>query len=112
MRCTEKDYLDIGHDPSGALLWVHNGKIETREARFCKTHFNWGTEYNGWGRVDTAKKIGTITFDFTSPCDATQRKLARKIVQDVIGAFPGIKFRVYYGDGNNTTVQEFWEDTE
>ena len=117
---TALGYLHIGHTAGpGVLLWIHNGKIETREERYQQSHFSWGTKasYDGWGRVDTVENVGSITFDFTTrvgyrsfPCNK-QRQKARKIVRDVVAAFPGVKFRVFCGDGN-TTVQEFWEDTE
>lgn len=128
MRCIENNYLDIGHNPGphGVLLWTHNGnKVEIREERWQQNHFAWGASYDGWGRVDTVENIGSITFDFTTSQaehelgvtlfhDAKyneQRLKARKVVRDVVEAFPGVKFRVFCGDGN-TTVQKFWEDTE
>ena len=120
-RCIENDYLDIGHAPGpGVLVWIHNGKVRTLEASSCdhrcfdQSH----GEYDGYGRVDTMRKVGSITFNFTTSTallhDAKyskRRRKARKIVQDVVEAFSGVKFRVFCGD-SNTTVQESWEDTE
>ena len=39
------------------------------------------------------------------------RKKARRIAEDTIKAFPGVKFRVHYGN-SWVPMQQFWEDTE
>ena len=119
------NYLDIGHSPGpGVLLWIHNGKVRAWEtSTSCCGHSH--GKYDGAGRVDIVKKIGSITFNFTISGAIAQRrrsvelvaqytehrKKARRIVRDVIKAFTGVKFRVFIGYGN-TTVQKFWEETE
>jgi len=55
------------------------------------------------GRVDTAKKVGTLAF-----ADVDDR-LVRRIAEDVIAAFPGIKFWVFRGDDWGVPMQQFWE---
>ena len=109
------NYYDIGHPADqNTILWVHNRVIKLIKE---KQHPYDGlralpTELHCSGRVDTAKKIGSISFDLCLSRDQT-----RRIAEDVIAKFPGIKFYVFYNDGwqafkNGASMQKFWEATE
>ena len=120
---TEVGYGDIGH-PAGSntVLLIHSGGILTQPSDNYSTHCKWrlcDPDYPGSvdcaGRVDTAEKIGSLAIE--PDLDLRQ---ARRIVEDALVAFPGIKFRVFtdrvaggvvdrYG---SMSVQEFWEATE
>lgn len=115
-----KAYTEIGHPANpDVILWVH---MRTRgfESR-SNVNYTDNKEhgafwrhggYDGSGRIDTAKKIGSLVLEID-----ISRRAARRIIESVIEEYPGIKFRVFfYDDGTEmwegAPVQEFWEDTE
>ena len=107
------EYVDICHPAKGqpytsTILWVHNGRrVESRPAKGGKEHNDfWEGVYDGSGRVDTAKGVGALGL-----ASGIERRRARRIAEDVIVEFPGIKFWVFYGEDWGVTMQKFWEAT-
>jgi len=105
------EYVDICHPGKGEphkdiVLWVHDGRrLESRSAKFGKEHNDfWDGTNPADGRVDTVRKVGALAF---AP-DIGDR-LARRIAEDAIAEFPGVKFWVFRGDDWGVTMQRFWE---
>lgn len=96
------------------ILWVHDGCVDAytlsrNEITAIHSDF-WDGYHDSCGRIDAAAKIGSMRLSAD-----IGRKKARRIVEDVIAAFPGIKFRVLHGFGydyRETSMQLFWEATE
>ena len=109
-------YVGVCHPAGGgSVMWVYKDGIvsSTDYESHCEWSFDpdYPSRVDCSGRVDTIKKVGSIALGSGLP-----REHIRKVVEDAIEAFPGIKFRVFYdGDfrpGSSMSVQEFWEDTE
>lgn len=106
------EYFDICHPGKGQphkdiVLWIHDGaRIESKSAKFGKEHndFWGGASHSADGRVDTAKKVGELAF-----APGVDDRLARGIAEDVIAAFPSVKFWVFRGSDWGVPMQEFWE---
>ncbi len=105
------EYFDIGHSLNqNNILWIYDHVIKWGWDKDKEYHYKyWKQGYTSWGRIDTDKKIGSIILD-----SEIQQKESRKIVEEVIIEFPGIKFYVFdlcelFG---GISVQQFWEDTE
>jgi len=106
------EYFDVCHPGKGEshaaiVLWIYDGKIKTRSAKGGKEHDSfWKGSFLGSGRIDTVKRVGILGI----AADAGSRK-ARRIAEDVIARFPGVRFWVFYGSDYGATMQEFWDVT-
>jgi len=107
------EYVDICHPETGeshadiVLFVVIMGEVRTRSAKGGKEHDSfWKGSFPGSGRVDTANMVGTLGI-----ADDIGRREARRIAEDVIGKFPGVRFWVFHGADWGATMQEFWEAT-
>lgn len=107
------EYFDICHPAKGqphtsTVLWVHNGRaVESRSAKGGKEHNDfWEGSHIGSGRVDTAKGVGALGL-----ASGIGRRKARKVAEDVIAGFPGIRFWVFHEGDWGVPMQEFWEAT-
>lgn len=119
------EYVDICHPKKGQshvdiVLWSHDGStLESRSAKGGNGHedFKWfpgrfreGRPLDGAGihdadgRVDTKGKVGTLAF-----APDIGRGLARRIAEDVIAEFPGVRFWVFHESDWGVTMQKFWE---
>lgn len=113
MKDGRPEYIDICHPAKGQphvdiVLWVHDGRgIESRSAKGGKGHESfWKGNFIGSGRVDTAKRVGSLGI-----AHGTGRREARRIAEDAVAEFPGIRFWVFHGSDWGVTMQEFWEAT-
>lgn len=108
----------IHPDGPGTVLWMHDGILDSHKLSDNEGQANhidfWNENYDSCGRVAANGRIGSMWFSFN-----IGRKKARRIAEDVIAAFPGVRFRVShcfgYAPGNcyrDTSVQLFWEATE
>ena len=112
-------YVGVCHPAgAGAIMWAYDdiaGRIvsSAEHENHCQWSFSpdFPHDYDCSGRVDPIKKVGSIALGHGLP-----RGHIRKVVEDAVAEFPGIKFRVFYdGDfrpGSSMSVQEFWEETE
>lgn len=109
-------YVGVCHPASsGGVLWVYKDGIVS--SADYESHCEWSfdpdypNDCDCSGRVDTIKKVGSIALG-----PDLSREHVRKVVEDAVEAFPGIKFRVFYcgvlRPGSSMSVQEFWEYTE
>lgn len=105
-------YIDLCHPRKGEphtaiVLWIHDGTgIESKSAKGGKEHDSfWDGNFPGSGRVDAAKKVGTVGIT-----DA-DRRAARRIAEDAVAEFPGVRFWVFHESDWGVTMQEFWEAT-
>lgn len=129
-RRTGPEYVDVCHPAKGQphtaiVLWSHDGTVlESRSAKGGKGHndFEWfagqrpriGSDgmpdrvgiHDADGRVDTRRKVGTLAF-----APNIGRRRARRIAEDVIAEFPGVRFWVFHESDWGATMQEFWEAT-
>lgn len=113
MKGGRPEYFDVCHPAD--ILWSHDGnKLESRSAKGGKKEhkdFVWFGDttvaiHDADGRVDTAKGVGILAF-----APNIGRRQARRIAEDVVAGFPGIKFWVFYGSDWGVSMQEFWEAT-
>ncbi len=116
------EYTDICHPAKGQphvdiVLWSHSGRgLESKSAKGGKGHnnFKWFAGWGLWtpgiheadGRVDTKEKVGTLAF-----APEVGRRQARRIAEDAVSKFPGVRFWVFHGSDWGVTMQEFWEAT-
>lgn len=54
-------------------------------------------------RVDPGKKVGTIGLDSGLP-----RAAIKRVVEDVVERFPGVRFTVFHESDYGVGLQEFW----
>lgn len=121
MKTGRPEYVDVCHPKKGEshadiVLWSHDGRgrsLESRSAKGGKGHNDFpelGSDgvgnHGADGRVDTRRKVGTLAFALR-----VDRRRARRIAEDVVAEFPGIRFWVFRGSDWGVTMQEFWEAT-
>ena len=117
----EVGYGDIG-PPAGpnTVLLIHSDGIKS--STDYAAHHDWRSRGSDWpdiydcvGRVDIARKVGSLALE-----SGLGRRKARRIVENAIKAFPGVRFRVFPDNTaggtvdltGSVSVQEFWESTE
>lgn len=107
------EYADICHPQKGQphrdiVLWVHTaGRVESRSAKGGKGHEDFwsdGNHHLADGRVDAAKMVGSLVL---SP--GAGREQAAKVAEDIVAAFPGVRFWVFHESDWGVPMQEFWE---
>ena len=101
-----REYFDICHDGKTIWLWVHDGKrLDARRSKRDHEHLWERRRWPATGRVDPGKKVGTIGLD----SEELPRAAIKRVVEDVMERFPGVRFTVFHESDYGVGLQEFWE---
>lgn len=104
----ENKYKELWQHPDRepVILWYYeNGKIR-EEMRDASNRAHWSDKDNARGRVETGTGRGSVVFD--GPTDAA---LQKRILEELIDKYPGIKFGIYER-GGPYNMQQYWEILE
>lgn len=90
-------------DTNPVILWSYEDGHIKEEYRTKSNRAHWSDHDLARGRIETGSQRGSI--DFTTANSREQKR----IIEELIDKYPGVKFSVYGVPGGPFSLQEYWE---
>jgi hypothetical protein len=89
-------------DTKPVLLWFWEKGIIYEDVRTKNNTAHWLLDIPAQGRIETGTNMGSVSFE------TDDTKLKKRILNDLVSKYPGVRFGVYGVEINPIPLQQYW----